>query len=68
MAAYRRVYDSWLTAKNRDQFQNPTLGNLVWATFLSVSGMGQTRRTDGWTEREQLRYSFTGGLINILPT
>ena len=46
MAAYRRVYDSWLTAKNRDQFQNPTLGNRVWATFLSVRGMGQTRRTD----------------------
>jgi len=22
-----------LTAKNRDQFQNPTLGNRVWATF-----------------------------------
>ena len=23
----------WLTAKNRDQLRNPTLGNLVWATF-----------------------------------
>ena len=23
-----------LTAKNRDQFRNPTLGNRVWATFL----------------------------------
>ena len=23
-----------LTAKNRDQLQNPTLGNRVWATFL----------------------------------
>ena len=23
-----------LTAKNRDQFQNPTLGNRVWASFL----------------------------------
>ena len=23
----------WLTAKNRDQLQNPTLGNRVWATF-----------------------------------
>jgi len=22
-----------LTAKNRDQLQNPTLGNRVWATF-----------------------------------
>jgi len=36
MAAYRRVYDSHhlrLTAKNRDQLRNPTLGNRVWATF-----------------------------------
>jgi len=36
MAAYRRVYDSrhlWLTAKNRDQLRNPTLGNRVWVTF-----------------------------------
>jgi len=35
MAAYRRVYDSRhlrLTAKNRDQLRNPTLGNLF--TFL----------------------------------
>jgi len=32
MAAYRRVYDS-LTAKNRDQLRNPTLGNRVRATF-----------------------------------
>jgi len=39
MAAYRRVYDSRdvtcrLTAKNRDQLRNPTLGNRVWATYL----------------------------------
>ena len=38
MAAYRRVYDTScitcrLTAKNRDQLRNPTLGNRVWATF-----------------------------------
>jgi len=26
-----------LTAKNRDQFQNPTLGNLVWATLTFTS-------------------------------
>jgi len=23
----------WLTAKNRDQLRNPTLGNRVWTTF-----------------------------------
>jgi len=37
MAAYHRVYVTHvtcrLTAKNRDQLRNPTLGNLVWATF-----------------------------------
>jgi len=35
MAAYCRVYDSCysrLTANNRDQLQNPTLGNRVWAS------------------------------------
>jgi len=25
-----------LTAKNRDQFQNPKLGNVVWATFYHI--------------------------------
>jgi len=36
MAAYRRVYDSHhrrLTAKNRDQLRDPTLGSRVRATF-----------------------------------
>jgi len=33
MTAYCQVYDSRLTAKNRDQLWNPTLGNRVWATF-----------------------------------
>jgi len=27
-----------LTAKNRDQLRNPTLGNRVWATFTFLSG------------------------------
>jgi len=39
MEAYRRVYDSRhrrLTTKNRDQLRNPTLGNPVWATFLTL--------------------------------
>ena len=27
-----------LTAKNRDQLQNPTLGNRVWATFFTYHG------------------------------
>jgi len=36
MAAYHQVMTNVtcrLTAKNRDQLWNPTLGNLVWATF-----------------------------------
>ena len=40
MAAYRRVYDSItcrLTAKNRDQLRNPTLGNRVWATIFALT-------------------------------
>ena len=40
MAAYRRVYDlvtCKLTAKNRDQLRNPTLGNRVWATIIFYS-------------------------------
>jgi len=28
-----------LTAKNRDQFWNPTLGNRVWATFTFFNGV-----------------------------
>jgi len=35
---------SRLTAKNRDQIRNPTLGNRVWATFLGlgvVQGAGK---------------------------
>jgi len=35
-----------LTAKNRDQLQNPTLGNRVWATFtffnFRVTSRGDT--------------------------
>ena len=40
MAAYRRVFmihvTCRLTAKNRDQLRNPTLGNRVWLPFISV--------------------------------
>jgi len=39
MAAYRRVYDSRhlrLTAKNRDQLRNPTLGNRVYGLLFTA--------------------------------
>ena len=29
----------WLTAKNRDELWNPTLGNRVWATFTFLITM-----------------------------
>ena len=32
-----------LTAKNRDQLRNPTLGNRVWATFTFFTGNGLPR-------------------------
>jgi len=34
-----------LTAKNRDQLRNPTLGNQVWATFtfLALNGLHASR-------------------------
>ena len=40
MAAYRQVYDSVtcrLTAKNRDQLWNRTLGNRVWANCFIIA-------------------------------
>ena len=34
-----------LTAKNRDQLQNPTLGNRLWATFTCLCvGVGSDNR------------------------
>ena len=34
-----------LTANNRDQLQNPTLGNRVWATYLFYMTGDTTRNT-----------------------
>ena len=46
MAAYRRFMTHItcrLTAKNRDQLRNSTLGNRVWATFtFSKNGISGT--------------------------
>jgi len=33
-----------LTAKNRDQLQNPTLGNRVWATYTFLHVCPQVKR------------------------
>jgi len=33
---------STLTAKNRDQLRNHTLGNRVWATFTVLQGRGDS--------------------------
>jgi len=54
-----------LTAKNRDQLRNPTLGNRVWATFTflltlkcdvvstSVLGCGRWRAVPAKSQAEQ---------------
>ena len=34
-----------LTAKNRDQLRNPTLGNRVWATFFTITCTATHRAT-----------------------
>jgi len=34
-----------LTAKNRDQLRNPSLGNRVWVTFTFISGGGRVAGT-----------------------
>jgi len=61
MAAYRRVYDSRhrrLTAKNRDQPRNPTLGSRVRASFtFYVCGKLETIRAGRCRER---RYADHG--------
>jgi len=42
-----------LTAKNRDQLQNPTLGNRVWATFTFFYAMLT------WTQMDFCHFFFT---------
>jgi len=43
----------WLTAKNRDQLKNPTLGSRVWATFFtSKEREGQKGGRERGEERE----------------
>ena len=42
-----------LTAKNRDQLRNPTLGNRVWATFTSLCnrwGLGSPQENGNFLE------------------
>jgi len=53
MAAYRQVYNSrhlQVTAKNRDQLQNPTLDNRVWATFTFLSSSSSSSGGGGGSE------------------
>jgi len=54
MAAYRRVYDSrflQVTAKNRDQLRNHTLGNRVWVTFSFLA-----QHEHGWKYKNYVIY------------
>ena len=49
-----------LTAKNRDQLRNPTLGNRVWATFLHCLDVlrdlvqEEDMERNGWTMSENI--------------
>ena len=55
-----------LTAKNRDQLRNPTLGNRVWATFTLLFPFVDERRPHlaSISLIEELRVS----VIEHLPT
>ena len=45
-----------LTAKNRDQLQNPTLGNRVWATFtFYIHKTGSTKRIPTLPEEDRAK-------------
>jgi len=58
-----------LTAKNRDQLWNPTLGNRVWATFTFVEfGIEfQKKYHNFWMYSNVfIRYSVQGGSKNKL--
>ena len=55
-----------LTAKNRDQLRNPTLGNRVWATFIFTVNYSPTelqRQRSTTTFRRQLK-----NFCSSLPT
>jgi len=72
-----------LTAKNRNQLQNPVLGNRVWATFFNpnqeqMSGWGQMSgygRSGVWglgrqpveTSEPRVPYATTDCLVKRLP-
>ena len=54
-----------LTAKNRDQLRNPTLGNRVWATF-TFSGLGWVSHMTGRVESGHTKWTH-GQLRACLP-
>ena len=49
MAGFMTHVTSRLTAKNRDQLRNPTLGNRAWATFtFLVFSPGPQSEAHSW--------------------
>jgi len=52
-----------LTAKNRDQLRNPTLGNRVWAAFLYLFSVKCT--TVKWHFHDQLRNPTSIGYLYL---
>ena len=47
-----------LTAKNRDQLRNPTLGNRVWASFFAITRL-LTRKMNEQANRRQDFWAHT---------
>ena len=45
-----------LTAKNRDELRNPTLGNRVWATFTFFMCRGQTPAQAEWNYLNKVKW------------
>ena len=43
-----------LTAKNRDQLRNPTLGNRVWATFTFLPAAALVQSSGTWLDGNTL--------------
>jgi len=57
---------SRLTAKNRDQLRNPTLGNRVWATFTFLDAYFIVRQAFMWSWIASLLRDLAGSVFENL--
>ena len=56
-----------LTANNRDQLRNPTLGNRVWATFAFFTFGCTWRSLDVLNRKLSLEVAFPDVAVNLNP-